>query len=184
MDKEQFNRSIGNQIMKIRMQKHLTREHLAEAAGISSKYMYEPLLKELISKSGKGSICVLAQTNEEAVILVALLRKHGLQSKLIQSMDGFHFWNMAEVRFFLKLIDAQKQTPLIAHNVWEEAKRKTYDAYATSESLHYLKRCIELFEETNKAKYITDFKELVFESSVEDFCDLSNADVVVSTIHK
>ena len=150
----------------------------------SSKYMYEPLLKELISKSGKGSICVLTQTNEEAVILVALLRKHGLQSKLIQSMDGFHFWNMAEVRFFLKLIDAQKQTPLIAHNVWEEAKRKTYDAYATSESLHYLKRCIELFEETNKAKYITDFKELVFESSVEDFCDLSNADVVVSTIHK
>lgn len=48
MDKEQFNRSIGNQIMKIRMQKHLTREHLAEAAGISSKYMYE------VEKGNKG----------------------------------------------------------------------------------------------------------------------------------
>lgn len=33
-------------------------------------------------------------------------------------------------------------------------------------------------------KYFTDFKEFVFESSMEDFCDVSGADVVVSTIHK
>ena len=91
---------------------------------------------------------------------------------------------MAEVRLFLKYINKKTDTPLIAHDVWEEAKRKTYDAYATSESLHYLRRCIELFEETNKAKYLTDFKEFVFESSIEDFCDLAGADVVVSTIHK
>ena len=31
---------------------------------------------------------------------------------------------------------------------------------------------------------MTDFKEYVFESSAEDFCDIQNADVVVSTIHK
>lgn len=38
--------------------------------------------------------------------------------------------------------------------------------------------------QTNKAKYHTDFKEFIFESSVEDFCDLTGADVVISTIHK
>ena len=150
----------------------------------TSLYMYEPLAKELVSKRGKGSICVLTQTNEEAVILVALLLKYGLHSKFIQSMDGFRFWKMAEVRLFLKLIDSKTHTPLIADSVWEEAKRKTYGAYGTSESLHYLKRCIELFEETNRMKYLTDFKEFVFESSVEDFCNLSGADVAVSTIHK
>lgn len=48
----------------------------------------------------------------------------------------------------------------------------------------YVKRCVELFEQTNKAKYFSDFKEFVFESSVEDFCDTSGTDVVVSTIHK
>ena len=156
-----------------------------------SDCMYEPLVNELVerhkasdSEQGKRSVCVLTQTNEEAVILVALLRKYGLQSKLIQSMDGFRFWNMMEVRLFLKYIDAQTHTPLIADEVWEEAKRKTFAAYANSESLHYLQRCIQLFEETNKMKYLTDFKEFVFESSVEDFCDLSGADVVVSTIHK
>ncbi|MBQ0080944.1 MAG: RecQ family ATP-dependent DNA helicase [Alistipes sp.] len=149
-----------------------------------SVYMYEPLVRNILQNRGQGTICVLTQTNEEAVILVALMRKHGLQSKLIQSMDGFRFWNMAEVRLFLKHIDSKTHTPLIAEEIWQDAKRKTYDTYATSESLHYLKRCIELFEKTNKAKYLTDFKEFVFESSVEDFCDLSGADVVVSTIHK
>lgn len=150
----------------------------------TSSFMYEPLVRNLLQHRGQGTMCVLTQTNDEAVILVALLRKYGLQSKLIQSMDGFRFWNMAEVRLFLKLIDSKTHTTLVSDDVWENAKRKTYDVYATSESLHYLKRCIELFEETNKAKYLTDFKEFVFDSSIEDFCDLSGADVVVSTIHK
>ncbi len=146
--------------------------------------MYEPLVRNILQHRGEGSMCVLTQTNEEAVILVALLRKHGLKSKLIQSMDGFRFWNMAEVRLFLKNIDEKTKTPVIADTVWEDAKNSTYAAYNSSESLHYLKRCIELFEATNKAKYLTDFKDFVFESSVEDFCDISGADIVVSTIHK
>ncbi len=150
----------------------------------TSQYMYEPLVSELINNRGGGSKCVLTQTNEEAVILVALLRKQGLQSKLIQSMDGFRFWNTAETRFFLKLIENKTSTPLVADEVWEEAKNKTFQTYSTSESLHYLKRCIHLFEKTNKMKYLTDFKEFVYESSVEDFCDVSDAEVVVSTIHK
>lgn len=150
----------------------------------TSAYMFTPLVDELKRHHRQGTTCVLTQTNEEAVILVALLRKHGLQSKLIQSMDGFRFWNMAEVRLFLKLIEANTTTPLIPDETWEEAKRKTLATYADSESLGYLTRCIALFEETNKARYLTDFKEFVFESAVEDFCDLSGADVVVSTIHK
>lgn len=156
-----------------------------------STCMYEPLVRELLANQLQAeksqdhhTSCILTQTNEEAVILVALLRRYGLRSKLIQSMGDFRFWNMAEVRLFLKHIEAKTHTPLIADEVWEEAKSKTYATYATSESLHYLQRCILLFEETNKAKYLTDFKEFVFESSVEDFCDLTDADVVVSTIHK
>ncbi|MDE6338750.1 MAG: ATP-binding domain-containing protein, partial [Muribaculaceae bacterium] len=128
--------------------------------------------------------CVLTQTNEEAVILVALLRKHGLNSKLVQNMDGFRFLNMAETRMFLKQIDHDIHTPIISDDVWEKAKQKTFAVYAGSASLHYLQRCISLFEQTNKVKYFTDFKEFIFESSIEDFCDFSGEDVVVSTIHK
>ena len=149
-----------------------------------SAYMYQPLVENLISHRGNGTSCVLTQTNEEAVILVALLRKQGISSKLIQTMDGFRFWNMAEMRYFLKYIDKQVKTPLIPLETWDEAKRATFATYERSQSLTYVKRCVELFEQTNQAKYVSDFKEFVFESSVEDFCDMSGTDVVVSTIHK
>ena len=150
----------------------------------ASHIMFQRVVSDLLRQRNGGTMCVLTYTNEEAVILVALLRKHGLRSKLIQSMDGFRFWNMAEVRLFLKYIERDTHTPIVTDEVWNEAKRKTFQAYATSSSLPYLKRCIELFEKINKAKYLTDFKELVFESTTEDFCDTSDADVVVSTIHK
>ena len=150
----------------------------------ASHIMFQRVVSDLLRQRNSGTISVLTHTNEEAVILVALLRKHGLRSKLIQSMDGFRFWNMAEVRLFLKYIERDTHTPIVTDEVWNEAKRKTFQAYATSSSLPYLKRCIELFEKINKAKYLTDFKELVFEATTEDFCDTSDADVVVSTIHK
>ena len=55
-------------------------------------YMYQPLVEKLLQHKDKGTSCVLTQTNEEAVILMALLRKHGINSKLIQSMNGLRFW--------------------------------------------------------------------------------------------
>ena len=148
-----------------------------------SNPMYQPLVEDLLRHRRSGA-CILTQTNEEAVILVALLRKYGLNSRLVQNMDGFRFYNMAEVRMFLKQIDKNCNTPIIPDEVWEKAKQKTFEGYASSASLNYLQRCLYLFEQTYKAKYYTDFKEFIFESSIEDFCDLSDAEVVVSTIHK
>ena len=149
-----------------------------------SKYMYQPLVEELIQHQANGTSCVLTQTNEEAVILVALLRKYGINSKLVQSMDGFRFWNMAEIRYFLRYIDKRAKTPLIPEELWDDAKHTTFSTYNGSQSLVYVKRCVELFEQINKVKYLSDFKEFVFESSVEDFCNVSGTDVVISTIHK
>lgn len=150
----------------------------------ASRTMFQPLVEDVLAHRGEGTACVLTQTNEEAVILVALLRRHGLKSKLVQSMEGFRFWNMAEVRMFLKHISAGTHTPVIPDDVWENARQRTFAVYAGSSGLPYLERCLSLFEQTNRTKYHTDFREFVFESSVEDFCDLSGADVVVSTIHK
>lgn len=146
--------------------------------------MYQPLVENLMHRRDGGTSCVLTQTNEEAVMLVALLHKQGINCKLIQSMDGFSFWKMAEMRYLLKYMDRRASTPLIPEDLWEEARQATLAAYGRSQCLSYVKRCMELFEQTNKTKYLSDFKEFVFESSVEDFCDVTGADVVVSTIHK
>ncbi|MDE6490695.1 MAG: ATP-binding domain-containing protein, partial [Muribaculaceae bacterium] len=149
-----------------------------------SKYVYQPLVENLLQHQVDGTTCVLTQTNEEAAILMALLRKHGVNSKLIQSQDGFRFLNMIEMRYFLSYVDKRINTPLIPDELWEEAKQATYSVYDSSLSLMYVKRCVEQFEQTNRTKYFSDFNEFVFESSVEDFCDIAGDDVVVSTIHK
>ena len=181
----EFVRSISKRMKSTPIISMRKEDGWVEVTRHQSKYMYQPLVEELIHYRKDGSTsCVLTQTNEEAVILVALLRKHGINSKLIQSMDGFLFWNMAEMRYFLRYIDKRMKTPLIPEDLWEDAKHATFSTYDRSQSLTYIKRCVQLFEQTNKAKYFSDFKEFVFESSVEDFCDVSGTDVVVSTIHK
>lgn len=154
-----------------------------------SQFMYEPMVGELINnihrnKENSETTCVLTQTNDEAAILVALLRKRGVSCKLIQSLDGIRFWNLVEMRYFLKFIDDRLSSPLISEDTWEEAKKTTYTKYKNSESLFYVKQCVSLFESTNKSKYYSDFKEYVFDSSIEDFSDFTGSDVVVSTIHK
>ena len=148
-----------------------------------SKYLFMPVADDLMRR-GKGTTCLLTQTNEEAVVMLALLNGRGVKAKLIQSMDGLRFCNLMEIRYFMKCVDSKKQSPLITDEVWEEAKQKTFSKYATSKSLQYVRRCVETFEQTNRAKYYSDLREFVFESSVEDFCDVSDAEVVVSTVHR
>ena len=164
-------------------------------------YMYQPILEDVIrlqtsnnQKATDGSsdkknetISILTQTNEEAVIMLALLHSHGIKAKQVQSMDGLRFWNLAEVRYFLKKIDQslkETKSPIIPDDIWETAKHQTYQKYASSLALQYLHRSLQIFEQTNRAKYYSDLKEFVFESSVEDFCDITESDIVVSTIHK
>ncbi len=179
-----FLKAIGRRMKSTPIISMRKEDGWVEVTRHQSKYMYQPLVENLLRNKDKGTSCVLTQTNEEAVILVALLRKHGVNSKMIQSMDGLRFCNMAEMRYFLKYIDKRIKTPLITEDLWEEAKQRTFSTYDRSRSLVYVKRCVEQFEQTNGTKYLSDFKEFVFESSVEDFCDVSGTDVVVSTIHK
>lgn len=175
---------IGKRMKRTSIMSMRDKDGFVEVVHYQTPYMYQPLAKELIRNLGKGTSCVLTQTNEEAVIMTALLHKYGINSRLIQSMDGLRFWNLAEMRYFLKYIDKRITTPLLPDDLWEEAKNATCSVYKDSESLVYVKRCLNLFEQTNKTKYVTDFKEFVFESSVEDFCEVSGVDVIVSTIHK
>lgn len=149
-----------------------------------AQYMYEPLVNDIKTSAYKGTTCVLTQTNEEAVTTTTLLRRNGIRAKLIQTMGDLRFCNLAEVKYFAKIIAKHKTSPTISDQAWKEAKDKTFNKYARSTALPYLKRCVELFEQTNKYKYYTDFAEYVFESNVEDFCNFSDTNIIVSTIHK
>jgi len=143
-----------------------------------------PLVNHVVGTYHKERACVLTNTNDEAARIVGLLIKKGVNAKLIQSADGFRFINLAEVRYFLKLIDKKLQTPVISEENWETAKQKTLETYHESTCLDYIQEFFTAFERTNRTKYRSDLADFVFESNLEDFCGEGRQTVFVSTIHK
>ena len=155
---------------------HLTRH-------ISSN-LYLPIINQLKNNGTDGTICVMTNTNDEAVQMAGLLLKEGFHAKLIQSGGSFRLADLAEIRYFMKQIDKRTTTPIISESAWNEAKDKTLRTYAQSDLMEYLLAFFQAFENTNKAKYRSDLGDYVFESNIEDFCFADNQTVLVSTIHK
>lgn len=99
-----------------------------------SRYMYDPLMSDITASKLQGSTCVLTQTNEEAVTVMALLRRQGIVAKLIQTMGDLRFCNLAEVRYFAKCLARHKTSPVISEEAWTEAKDKTFAKIQTEHS--------------------------------------------------
>jgi ATP-dependent DNA helicase, RecQ family len=143
-----------------------------------------PLVNQVIATYKHERACVLTNTNDEAARIVGLLLKRGINAKLIQSTDGFRFGNLAEIRYFLKLIDKDLKTPIISDDCWYNAKQTTIAMYSNSSCLDYVKEFFVAFERVNNTKYRSDLADFVFESELEDFCGEGAQTVFVSTIHK
>lgn len=155
--------------------------HLTKYA---SSNLYTPIINQLKSNGIKGSVCVMTNTNEEAVQMAGLLLKEGFRTKLIQSGSSFRLADLAEIRYFMKQIDKLTSSPVISEPAWKEAKDKTLLSYSQSDLLDYLRAFFQAFESTNRVKYRSDLGDFVFESNIEDFCFADKQTVLVSTIHK
>ncbi len=142
-------------------------------------------LKSLINAEIKveGSTAVLTRTNEETMQVAYELERRGLRATVAQSMGGFRFGNLAEVRFFLKQLGS-KEEAIISTDQWQEAKRRTLETYATSTCLSIMKHFFADFEATHRTYYHSDLREYIFESNIEDFIAADSQSVFVSTIHK
>lgn len=149
-----------------------------------SSNLYTPIINQLKNKGIEGSVCVMTNTNDEAVQMAGLLLKEGFHAKLIQSGGSFRLADLAEIRYFIKQIDKRTTSPIISEAAWNEAKDKTIHTYAQSDLTEYLHAFFYAFESTNRAKYRSDLGDFVFESIIEDFCFADKQTVLVSTIHK
>ncbi len=150
----------------------------------ASENIEMPLVEHLLATYSNERACVLTNTNDEAARIVGLLQKQGVKAKLIQSMDGFRFGNLAEVRYFVKLIDQGLQSPVISHDRWQRAKERVLATYESSTCIEYIKQFFAVFERTNRTMYRSDLADFVYESKLEDFCGDGQSAVFVSTIHK
>jgi len=106
-----------------------------------------------------------------------------LYATVAQSMGGFRFGNLAEVRYFLKQLGDSNEV-MIAKEVWQEAKQRTLKAYDSSSCLSVMTHFFADFEATHQYYYRSDLYEYIFESNIEDFIAADEKSIFVSTIHK
>lgn len=142
-------------------------------------------LKSLLDAdmSAKGTTAILTRTNEETMQVAYELEHRGIHATVVQSMGGFHFGNLAEVRYFLKQLD-QGDDVLISKENWQEAKRRTFEKYLYSTCYSIMQHFFDDFEKTHQHYYRSDLRDYIFESNIEDFIAADEKSIFVSTIHK
>ena len=133
--------------------------------------------------NSQGSTAILTRTNEETMQVAYELEQRGLCVTVAQSRNDFRFFNLAEVRFFLKQLGKNDEVT-ISKGMWQDAKQRTLDRYASSTCLSIMQHFFADFEMTHNSYYRSDLCEYIFESNVEDFITANENSVFVSTIHK
>ena len=152
---------------------------------LASENIAIPVVNTVLDLESSGSTCIVTRTNADALNIVGLLLKDGINARLIQTNSGFNLYNLAELRDFIDDIGASVDTYAITDEVWQRAKYNLNKKYDGSNNLPGALKLIRDFEETNnKIKYKSDFKQFVCESSLEDFISNSEGSILVSTIHQ
>ena len=116
----------------------------------------------------EGTTAFLTVTNEQTLLVAHSLRQQGCHVRLIQATDSFRFINLAEVRYFFKQL-GNSEDGSISREQWVEAKRRTEEAYASSNCLTALRQFFADFEATHKVYFRSDLREFALESCIEDF---------------
>ena len=111
------------------------------------------------------------------------LKRRRLHATVAQSMGGFRFGNLAEIRYFLRQLGKNAEVA-ISKEKWKEAKKRTLNMYASSTCLSIMQHFFADFEATHQFYYCSDLREFIFESDIEDFIAVDENSVFVSTIHK
>lgn len=142
------------------------------------------VVNELVADAYKGSTCVLTFTNEDALVISALLKQKGHKARLVQSREDFNLRDLAELHYFLSLVK-KPGTTVISATDWERAKDDVHNKYRDSQYLEVFSNCISEFEsEGRHTIYLSDFETYLNESQLETFIPGSASEIIVSTIHK
>ena len=159
--------------------KHTPIQSVSQAEGTVDRPPIDHLLHLAQPTS---STAILTRTNEQSLLLAHLLQQQGIHCTLLQSTSGFRFINLAEVRYFLKHLDAPGHT--IARTLWESAKARTLSRYATSDLLPAMQHFWHTYESTHSTLYRSDLRLFLLESDAEDFLTPDRTTLFIGTIHK
>lgn len=179
-----FAQTLSQRMKSVPCQAVQEENGLVQLVHHTGRHLETPIINHILATYQGGTACVLTSKNEEALRVLCLLTQQGLRARLIQANDGFRFYNLAEIRFFLRSIDKRLATPVISDTIWTQAKELLALVYYDSTCLPVCQKMISDFETVNRTKYRTDLEEFIRESNYEDFYGNQDKEILVSTIHK
>lgn len=148
-----------------------------------SPNMEFPIVEHLKKAPPQGSVCILTQTNDDALKMMALLNHERIMAKLIQDCDGFFLYDLVEFRSLTKRLSSN-DNPVIGLEEWNSAIENLQQQYQKSSLLPICLKALNIYQKNSGRLYRNDLKLFLMESRISDFERGEKNEVVVSTIHK
>ena len=164
-----------------------------ELTEYSGENLAVPLVDSLLSKPLSGTVAVLTQKNDEALLVASLLRKSGVPARLVQSNDEVRLSSLAEIVRFKECAGFREEGAIISEDVWNAAVSSLKAEFSRSSMLQLCLDLLEAFASScpeasdashGRVIYKSDFDVFLSESAPSDFVRGDADTVVVSTIHK
>jgi ATP-dependent DNA helicase RecQ len=145
--------------------------------------LYEPIVKHLLQLNYEGSTCILTRTNEQASIIAGMLNSDNNRAVLIQDNANMNLFNLYDLRNFYDKLTHNQSLSMIGNEQWKALKKEFLLSHQSSSNYAIYKNVLDIFEKFNsKQKYLSDFKEFLKQSSIDDFMPTNS--LMVSTLHK
>lgn len=141
-----------------------------------------PIVNDVLNSNLTGSTCIITRTNEQALHIAGLLKKHGRSVGLIQSNEGFNLFNLFEIRYFIDQL-RNLQSEVISLDNWKKCVEQFTEKMQNTLNYSLCIKIIKTFLDSSpKIIYINDFIEFILESNLSDF--YGEEKLLVSTFHK
>lgn len=157
-----------------------------EVSLIKHRYNYfeYAVIEDVLKNDKDGTTCILTNSNEEAALLLRILEKRNVPAKIIQDLNSFNIYDLLELRFFLHKLPANNENPIISDSKWDDVIKELKRKYANSNCLPLVLNILKTFKNTNEKLYRNDLEVFLNESKLEDFYEIEQGVITISTIHK
>jgi len=153
---------------------------------VSDKQNLNALVHRVLKADLTGTTAILTNTNEDAFTLAGVLNNNSMPARLIQNKHAsFKLTHLLELRTFFTDLNLLPDAQRIPKENWNEAKKQFARKYKTSANYGWCVNLLKDFQDNYpKHKFVSDFKEFLLQSRMEDFMHAENEEITVSTIHK
>jgi ATP-dependent DNA helicase RecQ len=136
--------------------------------------------------TNEGGAAVLTRTNEESLLIKAILDEEGIDANLVMERSGFRVKNMIEMETFSHWIklNADQDTGQVKKETFHKLLDKLVDQYPDSKYIGQVRYAIENFSNDNRRLFKSDWYRYLEDLRHEDIVPDQKDKIWVSTMHK